>query len=87
MKYWQSNLNNVHTFQAHNEPVRCSRWDRTCPCNVAVVLIACCACAGNKYSKCFLPLPVKCQVNLIAPIICLYVVVSIIAVCKLLMTR
>ena len=27
VKYWQSNMNNVHTFQAHNEPVRCSRWE------------------------------------------------------------
>ena len=28
VKYWQSNMNNVHTFQAHSEPVRSSRWDR-----------------------------------------------------------
>lgn len=28
VKYWQANLNNVHTFQAHTDPVRCSRWDR-----------------------------------------------------------
>ena len=27
VKYWQINFNNVHTFQAHNEPVRSSRWD------------------------------------------------------------
>ena len=27
VKYWQSNFNNVHTFQAHSEPIRCSRWD------------------------------------------------------------
>ena len=27
VKYWQANLNNVHTFQAHNDPVRSSRWD------------------------------------------------------------
>ena len=26
VKYWQSNLNNVHTFQAHTEPIRCTRW-------------------------------------------------------------
>ena len=62
VKYWQSNLNNVHTFQAHNEPVRCSRWDRTtCSlCNtsvvsVPVVLIACCACASNNYCSYLLP--------------------------------
>lgn len=29
VKYWQSNFNNVHTFQAHAEPVKCSRWDST----------------------------------------------------------
>jgi len=28
VKYWQSNMNNVHTFQAHSEPVRSCRWDR-----------------------------------------------------------
>ena len=28
VKYWQANLNNVHTFQAHNDPVRSSRWDK-----------------------------------------------------------
>ena len=28
VKYWQSNMNNVHTFQAHSDPVRSSRWDR-----------------------------------------------------------
>ena len=28
VKYWQANLNNVHTFQAHNDPVRSSRWGR-----------------------------------------------------------
>lgn len=27
VKYWQSNMNNVHTFQAHNEPIRGCRWD------------------------------------------------------------
>ena len=27
VKYWQANLNNVHTFQAHTDPVRSSRWD------------------------------------------------------------
>jgi hypothetical protein len=27
VKYWQSNFNNVHTFQAHAEPVKCSRWE------------------------------------------------------------
>lgn len=26
VKYWQSNFNNVHTFQAHSDPVKCSRW-------------------------------------------------------------
>ena len=26
VKYWQSNMNNVHTFQAHSDPVRCLRW-------------------------------------------------------------
>ena len=25
VKYWQANLNNAHTFQAHNDPVRASR--------------------------------------------------------------
>ena len=25
VKYWQINFNNVHTFQAHSEPVRSSR--------------------------------------------------------------
>lgn len=35
VKYWQSNFNNVHTFQAHSEPIRCSRWD-------SVVNIVCC---------------------------------------------
>ena len=29
VKYWQANLNNVHTFQAHNDPVRSSRWGST----------------------------------------------------------
>ena len=32
VKYWQSNFNNVHTFQAHNEPIRCSRWDSVAHC-------------------------------------------------------
>ena len=27
VKYWQSNFNNVHTFQAHADPVKCSRWE------------------------------------------------------------
>lgn len=27
VKYWQSNMNNVHTFQAHNEPIRGCRWE------------------------------------------------------------
>ena len=27
VKYWQSNMNNVHTFQAHIDPVRCLRWE------------------------------------------------------------
>ena len=27
VKYWQSNMNNVHTFQAHSDPVRCLRWE------------------------------------------------------------
>ena len=26
-KYWQTNFNNVHTFQAHSEAVRASRWE------------------------------------------------------------
>ena len=26
IKYWQINFNNVHTFQAHSEAVRSSRW-------------------------------------------------------------
>ena len=30
VKYWQSNMNNVHTFQAHNDPVRSSRWEHVC---------------------------------------------------------
>ena len=28
VKYWQSNMNNVHTFQAHSDPVRCLRWEQ-----------------------------------------------------------
>lgn len=32
VKYWQSNFNNVHTFQAHSEPIRCSRWDSVTAC-------------------------------------------------------
>lgn len=27
VKYWQSNFNNVHTFQAHADPVKSSRWE------------------------------------------------------------
>jgi hypothetical protein len=27
VKYWQSNMNNVHSFQAHNETIRGCRWD------------------------------------------------------------
>ena len=27
VKYWQSNMNNVHTFQAHNESIRGCRWE------------------------------------------------------------
>lgn len=27
VKYWQSNFNNVHTFQAHSDPVKCSRLE------------------------------------------------------------
>ena len=27
VKYWQSNMNNVHTFQAHNDPIRGCRWE------------------------------------------------------------
>lgn len=30
VKYWQSNFNNVHTFQAHADPVKCSRWENSC---------------------------------------------------------
>lgn len=30
VKYWQSNFNNVHTFQAHADPVKCSRWEYSC---------------------------------------------------------
>lgn len=30
VKYWQSNFNNVHTFQAHADPVKCSRWECSC---------------------------------------------------------
>ena len=29
VKYWQSNMNNVHTFQAHNESIRGCRWEQT----------------------------------------------------------
>ncbi len=25
VKYWQCNFNNVHTFQAHSDPVKCCR--------------------------------------------------------------
>lgn len=27
VKYWQSNMNNVHSFQAHNETIRGCRWE------------------------------------------------------------
>ena len=27
VKYWQSNMNNVHSFQAHSETIRGCRWD------------------------------------------------------------
>lgn len=46
VKYWQSNMNNVHTFQAHSEPVRCSRWGRcagTARCNSCVVTMGTCS--------------------------------------------
>ena len=26
IKYWQINFNNVHTYQAHSEPIRSTRW-------------------------------------------------------------
>ena len=26
IKYWQINFNNVHTYQAHSEPIRRTRW-------------------------------------------------------------
>ena len=42
VKYWQANLNNVHTFQAHNDPVRSSRWDglpSPCQCYCVVLCI------------------------------------------------
>lgn len=39
VKYWQANLNNVHTFQAHNDPVRSSRWDSRRWVEVHVVLM------------------------------------------------
>ena len=38
VKYWQANLNNVHTFQAHNDPVRASRWDDSIPSSVLLVV-------------------------------------------------
>ena len=31
VKYWQSNMNNVHSFQAHNETIRGCRWDARAP--------------------------------------------------------
>ena len=37
VKYWQSNFNNVHTFQAHSDPVKCSRLDvfrHACKCHI-----------------------------------------------------
>ena len=37
VKYWQSNMNNVHTFQAHNEPIRGCRWD---PQNAALGMLS-----------------------------------------------
>ena len=27
VKYWQSNMNNVHSFQAHSETIRGCRWE------------------------------------------------------------
>lgn len=39
IKYWQANLNNVHTFQAHNDPVRASRCDKLMPSSSAAVLL------------------------------------------------
>lgn len=36
IKYWQINFNNVHTYQAHSEPVRSSRWE-TCDCHVMLM--------------------------------------------------
>lgn len=42
VKYWQINFNNVHTFQAHSEPIRSSRWDYTRSCDSHVTVF--CAC-------------------------------------------
>ena len=38
VKYWQANLNNVHTFQAHNDPIRASRWDELISSSVLLVV-------------------------------------------------
>ena len=53
VKYWQSNMNNVHTFQAHSEPVRCSRWGScTAMCSHYFVTVGTCSvyddCISNK---------------------------------------
>ena len=39
VKYWQANLNNVHTFQAHNDPVRSSRWDKIISTAVLLLIL------------------------------------------------
>ena len=31
VKYWQCNFNNVHTFQAHSDPVKCCRLGSLSP--------------------------------------------------------
>lgn len=51
IKYWQPNMNNVHAYQAHREPIRALRcfsvslWPTTTsdqrPCDVCVHVLAC----------------------------------------------
>ena len=52
-KYWQTNFNNVHTFQAHSEAVRASRWDSYSAASLFLqgcVVYGCCICDTITFS-------------------------------------
>lgn len=56
-KYWQPNFNNVHTFQAHNEAVRATRWDSYSAASLVLqgyVVYSCCVSDTMKLSVCVL---------------------------------